>query len=67
MIFRRKKERKFFGHHAEQMDKIIETLCDLCDGIDMTDDEAEAMDIAIHSVVEIQYAMLGNGKVLFDD
>lgn len=66
-ILKRKKERKYFGYDAEQLNKTLETLCGLADGIDMTDAESEAMDMAIRAVCSIQFAMGSNGKVQFDD
>lgn len=65
-LIKRDKKRRFFGRDTYELYNIICILCDLEDGIDMTDQEETALDVAIQALSHIRYAMETDGKVRWE-
>ena len=64
---KRNRIRKFCGHSADGIYEILNILCDLEDGIDMTEYEEEALDVAIQAVASIRNAMVTDGKIRWEE
>ena len=62
MIGKRKKPRKYCGHTAVQMEEILIKLCEIEDSVELTDQEQDAMDIAIQAISDLHNAMIRDGK-----
>lgn len=61
------RKRTYFGYDADGLSEITYTLCQLEDGIDMTEKEEEALDIAIQAITSMRNAMISNGKIRWDE
>ena len=61
------RKRRYCGYDHDQITDLMIRLCDLEDDVLLTEDEQEAMDIAIQALCSIHNAMVGSGKVAFDD
>ena len=57
-------EKIFCGLNWEEMNNVLDTLCIFEDDILMTDEEEQAMDIAIQCVVSIMNRMKKGVKVI---
>ena len=44
---------EYFGKTREQMNKLLETMCDIEDRTEFSDEEQEAIDIAIQCVATV--------------
>lgn len=64
---RKARKRRYCGYDHDQITDLMIRLCDLEDDIVLTEEEQEAMDIAIQALCSINNAMVSNGKVVFDD
>ena len=60
-------ERKYCGKTLEQMNKILDTMCDIEDRIELTDEEQETFDIAIQCVTTVMNRMTDNKPITWDD
>ena len=63
MIFGKKKPRKYCGLTAAQMESVLIKLCEIEDGVERTDQEPGAMDIAIQAISDLHNAMIRDGKI----
>lgn len=63
MIGKRKKPRKYCGHTAAEMEEILIKLCEIEDSVGLTDQEQDAMDIAIQAISDLHNAMIRDGKI----
>lgn len=57
----------YCGHDWNSMNKILDTLCKLEDDILMTEEEADAFDIAIQCVTDVMNLQVGYSVVLDGD
>ena len=65
-LFGKKQERKFCGYDWEKLRQVLNCLCDLEDTVLMTEEEDEAMHMAVQCVTEIMNRMLDGKKVEWD-
>ena len=66
-LFKRKKpQRRYCGYDYEGMCHLLDTLCILEDDIILTDQEQDAMDVAIQALCDVQRAMVDKGRFYFD-
>lgn len=64
---RKNKVRKFCGLSWNDMDYVLETVCNLEDDILITEEEQEALDIAIQCITQIMNRMEDGRKINWDD
>lgn len=59
-------DKTFCGKTWDDMDSLLDSLCGLADGVDMTNDEADAVDIGIQCMVEVMNRMVDGRPILWD-
>lgn len=65
-LFKRK-ERRFCGKSWDDLNEVLDSLCELEDSVLLSDAEDEAMEIAIQCVTEIMNRMQDGKRVQWDD
>ena len=64
---KRMESRKFCGHDHASMNKILDTMCEIEDRIELTKDEEDAFDIAIQCITCIMNRMTDDRGIEWDD
>lgn len=59
-------ERTYCGKNHQQMSKVLDTVCELEDRIEMTEEEQEDYDIAIQCVTTVLNRMLDDKPIEWD-
>ena len=62
-FLKKKKPRKYCGLTAVQMEEILIKLCEIEDSVGLSDQEQDAMDIAIQAISDLHNAMIRDGKI----
>ena len=59
-------ERTYCGKNHQQMNKVLDTVCEIEDRIEMTEEEQEDYDIAIQCVTTVLNRMLDDKPIEWD-
>lgn len=62
-VRKREKKKQYMGLDADQLRDVLFRLCDLSTDVLMTEDEQDAMDVAIQAVTDIRNDLMNGGKV----
>lgn len=61
-VRKREKKKQYMGLDADQLRDVLFRLCDLSTDVLMTEDEQDAMDVAIQAVTDIRNDLMSGGK-----
>ena len=59
-------ERKYCGKTWDEMNKVLDTMCDIEDRVELSEDEQDAFDIAIQCVTTVMNRMKCDKPIAFE-
>ena len=61
-----KKERKYCDKTWDDMNKVLDTMCEIEDRIELTDEETDTFDIAIQCITTVMNRMTDDKPITWD-